>query len=228
MKIKLIKIVKRSSDINSYIFKNSKGILWKGGQYLVVSLKHENPDLKGKMRFITISSSPFEKHIMFTTRIFKKNPSSFKKALSNLKIGETIEVKGPDGDLTVENLKRKYIFIAGGMGITPFRSILSQLNFEKKSVDIHLMYVNRNKNFLFKSELDEILKNNKKFKIDYFITPFRFDSKIFKSLNLDFKNTFFYISGPEKMIEDIKEVIEKLGAKRENIKEDYFLGYKKI
>lgn len=228
MKLKLISVKKEAKDINSFIFESEMPISWKAGQYLIVSLNHNNSDLRGKMRFFTIASSPFEKNPTITTKIFKEKPSTFKNALGNLKIGDFLEAKGPDGDLTVEDKKRKYIFITGGMGITPFRSIISELNHKNLPINIHLVYINRNKDFLFKKEFDDIKDNHPEFKIDYFLSPFKVDKNYLLSLKPEFEKTFFYISGPETMIENIKKILEKLGTPRENIKEDYFLGYSKI
>lgn len=228
MKLTLTKKLKRVGNIKSFIFKPEEKFIWRAGQYLIAKIEHEKQDLRGKMRFITISSSPFEKNVMITTRIFGKTASSFKKSLDNLKIGEQIEVKGPDGDLSIDDFKKHYIFIAGGVGITPFRSILNQLAFDNKMPKITLLYANRNNKFLFKDELVEVAKKFKNFKIIYFISPNKITKQKLKKLNIDFKKDIFFISGPEKMIYKIKELLNSLGVKDENMKEDYFTGYKKI
>src|SRR4030042_4868313 len=102
MKLKLIKKIRRVGNIRSFIFKPEKKFVWKAGQYLIAKIEHKKQDLRGDMRFITMSSAPFEKNVMITTRIFGKKASSFKKTLNNLKIGDYIGAKGPDGDLFID------------------------------------------------------------------------------------------------------------------------------
>lgn len=227
MNLKLIKIKNESAGIITFVFDPDQKLIWKAGQYLIYSLPHKNEDLRGKMRFLTISSSPFEKHPAITTRI-SQNSSSFKQALNNLKIGEKIIAKGPDGDLVIDNPDKNYMFIAQGIGITPLRAIIRQLNFEQKPININLLYINKTDKIPFKNELEKIAKNHNEFKIHYFRGPDEINKTTFKKLTKDFKKTFFYISGSEIMIENIKKILEKLGTPRENIKEDYFLGYKNI
>jgi len=228
MKLTLIKKIKRVGNIKSFIFSPEKKFIWKAGQYLIAKIEHEKQDLRGKMRFITISSAPFEKNVMITTRIFGKKASSFKKTLDDLKIGDEIEIKGPDGDLYIQDFKKQYVFVAGGVGITPFWSILKQLNYEKKIPNIFLLYANKNNNILFKEEIEQISKKFNKLKIIYFISPNKITKESLKKLKLDFKKAIFFISGPEKMIYKIKILLNELGAKDENMKEDYFTGYSKI
>lgn len=217
-----------ASDVNSYIFENSENIHWKPGQYLIYSLSHKPQDLRGKMRFFTISSSPFENKIQITTRINKQKRSSFKNALDGLKIGETIEAKGPDGDFVLANLGKNYVFIAGGIGITPFRSIIAELDNKQKTVDITLIYANKNADIPFKSELDEIAAKRNEFKILYVISPKRINTSYLKKNIIDFKSPIFYISGPDPMVEEMADTLKNLKVPKEHIREDYFSGYREI
>lgn len=225
MVLKLIKKHKETDSVTSFIFEPEKKIKWAAGQYIVYRLPHENQDLRGKTRFFTISSSPFENYPTITTRIEEK-PSSFKNALNNLKIGTKIEAKEPDGDFVIKALSKHHIFIAGGIGITPFMSIIRQLDFDKKDVDITLLYANKNKEIVFKKELDAIAQKHKKLKLNYFISPARIDKKVLKEF-VNNKN-IFYVSGPDPMVEAMLKILDELGVKKENIKDDYFSGYKEI
>ena len=157
MKLTLIEKRKEAEDIVTFVFEPEKSIKWKAGQYLIYSLPHENPDIRGKMRFFTISSPPFEKNPSITTKIINK-ASSFKKALDNLSLGQTIEAKGPDGDFVIEDLNKKYVFIAKGVGISAFIPILKQLIYEKRKINALLLYINKTKDIAFKKDLEEIAK----------------------------------------------------------------------
>lgn len=223
MKLKLIEKHKETKDIITFIFEPEIPIKWVAGQYLIYSLPHNNQDIRGKMRFFTISSAPFEKNPAITTRISKNKGSSFKKALDNLKIGSIIEAKGPDGDFIIDNLKRKYVFLAGGVGITPFRSILNQLEFENENLEISLLYSNKNNEILFKKGLNNLKLKN--LKINYLVGK-RINTSDIKKIN-DFEKRIFYVSGPNTMVEETERLLVKLGIKKEDIKSDYFSGYNK-
>lgn len=225
MRLVLVDKKSEQKDISTFIFKPGEKINWIAGQYLIYSLPHPKQDLKGKQRFFTISSAPHQNFPSITTRI-ERNPSTFKKTLDSLRIGDVIFAKGPDGDFIIENLSRKYVFIAGGIGITPFISILRQLDFENKKFTATLLYSNKNKQVVFKKEFDKIAKKNLNFKINYIYSPERIDKNLLKKF-VD-KKTFFYVSGPDPMVDKLEKILRKLGVKDENIKLDYFSGYKKI
>lgn len=225
MKLKLVDKKPQTSEVESFIFEPETPISWNAGQFMVYRLDHENPDLRGKQRFFTISSAPFEKNIVITTHIEKKKSSSFKTALDNLKIGDFIEGKGPDGDFVIDDPNKNYVSIAGGIGITPFRSIILQLNHENKPLNIELLYANKTDDFAFRDELEEIADKYPSFKINYAISPQHIDQNLIKETVPDFQNKIFYISGPEKMVEDLTEIVKGIGIKEENIKQDFFPGY---
>ncbi len=228
MKLTLISKKKQTRNITSFIFKPARPFSWKAGQYLIAQVDHEKQDLRGKMRFFTISSAPFEKNLVITTKVLNKRASSFKSTLNNLNVGDYIEGKGPDGDVFIEDSTKNHIFIAGGLGITPFRSILKQLDFENVYPNITLLYANKNKSFLYLKDILESSKRNPNFNIKYFISPKKITKNSFLKTTKDFKNTYFFISGPEKMIDQIEDIVLKLGANPEKIKKDYYAGYLKI
>jgi ferredoxin-NADP reductase len=224
MKLTLIEKKEIADQIFSFIFKADIKLKWKAGQYLIYSLEHKNKDLRGKMRFFTISASPFENYPTITTKIAKTS-SSFKKTLSNLKIGDEILAKGPDGDFVIKNANKKYIFIAGGIGITPFISIIRQLNFGKNKINVTLLYCGKNDDLPFRNELEKISKNHKEFRIKYFINKRVDKNALQKFVNIQ---NIFYVSGPDPMVEAMQKLLIELGISKENIKEDYFSGYKNI
>ena len=224
MKLKLIDKRIETKNIKTFIFKPEGSITWTAGQYLIYSLPHENSDTRGKMRFFTISASPFEKNPSITTKIIDKS-SSFKKTLDSLDLGQTIETKGPDGDFVIENVRKKYVFIAGGIGITPFFSIIKQLNYEKKPINITLFYISNNK-FVFKDVFDKISKTHIEFKTHYLNE--RIDKKIIKEKINNLKEYIFYVSGPDPMVDDLEVLLKKLGVSKDKLKLDYFSGYKKV
>lgn len=223
MKLTLVKKQNEVGNVITFTFKPQDPINWQAGQYLIYNLEHENKDLRGKMRFFTISSSPYEKLPKITTRIEEK-PSSFKNALNNLNLEDNIDAKGPDGDFVIDDKNNSFVFIAGGIGITPFHSILKQLEHDKTDLDILLLYSNKNNDIVFKKELDNL--KLKKLKIKYFIGGKITDETI-KSIK-NFKQKFFYVSGPEPMVESLEKMLDNLGVAKKNQYYDYFSGYKNI
>ncbi len=228
MELTLIDKKQETLSTVSFFFKSPSPILWTPGQFLIYTLNHKNPDVRGKMRFFTISSAPFEDHIAITTKIDEKAPSSFKNALNKMKPGEKILAKGPDGNFILEDLFAEYVFIAGGIGITPFKSIILALANDKSPVKITLLYANKNKDVLFKNEFDEIAKSNPNFKINYFISQEHVNESSIKKLIPDIKKPLYYISGPNNMVEDLLDLLKGLGVEEKKIKLDYFHGYETI
>lgn len=225
MLLTLIEKRKETEDVTSFIFKPEIPFSWKPGQFLHYTLKHKNYDSRGPDRYFTIASAPFEKIVMITTR-FAKDGSSFKKALKDFNIGDTIEGVAPDGNFTLDNPNQESVFIAGGIGITPFRSILS--NFAHKNIPVHitLLYANRTPDFVFKKELEDIAKHNPNFKIHYFVDPKRIDENAIKKTVANLRKKIFYVSGPEPMAESIDELLKSLSVSKNQIKNDFFPGYK--
>lgn len=220
MKLKLIDKKRQAGDVISFIFDPQQKLIWIPGQFLIYSLPHKKEDVRGIQRFFTISSAPYEKLVMLSTKI-SKNSSTFKKSLNSIKIGDEISAKGPDGDFVIDNPKRNHIFIAGGIGITPFRSIILDLAHKNKPLNFTLIYSNKSAQFPFEEELNNAMK---KFP----------HSQILKKIGminindlskLD-KDSIFYVSGPDAMVDAMSKILlVDMAIDEENIVQDYFSGY---
>lgn len=225
MKLKLINRVKLISDVESFIFESESPISWQAGQFLHYTLHHEPTDERGSDRWFTISSAPFEGNPTITTR-FSEKSSSFKTALQNLKIGDELEAEGPEGDFTVEDPNQTMVFIAGGIGITPFHSILKQLDHDEKALNIQLIYGNKSEDHIpFKSELEDLKEKHSEFKINYVIDPKHIDQSTIQSLVFNLQLPIFYVSGPEPMVEALGETLKGMGIPESKIKQDFFPNY---
>lgn len=223
MKLTLIEKRKETKGIKTFIFKPETKLTWIAGQYLIYSLPHEQEDLRGRQRFFTISSAPFQKFPSITTRIEKK-PSTFKKMLDNMEIGDEINAKGPDGDFVLNKNAGLNIFIAGGVGITPFISMLREIDKKKSNKLIKLFYASKINDILFKNEIDEITKKNNNIEVVYFNGPERINKQSIKEF-ISLK-TYFFVSGPDPMVSDFENYLKEAGVREENLKLDYFSGYK--
>jgi ferredoxin-NADP reductase len=225
MKLKLTDKRQETADVTSFIFTPSEPIKWKAGQFFHYVLHHEPTDDRGSDRWFTNSAAPFENQIRITTRITSDKGSTFNKKLISLMEGKTIEISNVSGDFIVEDLNQEYVFIAGGIGITPFRSIMKQFNHEKIKIKATLIYSNRDQNVVYKDDLEEVAKNNPDFKINYVFSPEHIDEEKIKELVPELKKPIFYVSGPEQMVDALAELLKKMGVSEDHIKGDWFPGY---
>ncbi|HXB58865.1 MAG TPA: FAD-dependent oxidoreductase [Candidatus Acidoferrales bacterium] len=225
MKLNLTAIKSESPDVKSFIFKPSRPLSWKAGQYLHYLLHHEPTDDRGSDRWFTIASAPFERHVMITTRFAKHKGSTFKKTFKALKLGDSIEASDVDGDFIVEDRHKDYVFIAGGIGITPFRSIIKEMQHKRVPLRVTLIYASRNAHVIYQKELETAAKHNPHFSIHYVFSPQRIDRTTIQQLVPNLKKPLFYISGPEPMVESTGKILQKLGVPKTRIKQDWFPGY---
>jgi ferredoxin-NADP reductase len=225
MKLKLADRKAESPGVVSFIFKPEQPLVWKAGQFLHYVLNHASTDDRGSDRWFTIASAPYEKHVLLTTRFAAKESSTFKKTLKALKLGDTIEISDLDGDFTVDDPKQDYVFIAGGIGITPFRAILKQAAHDGHRLRVTLLYANRKEVAAYKKELEVLARRNRNLTICYLFHPRRIDKPAIKELIPDLKKPLFYVSGPEPMVESVGTMLQQLGVPKKHIKQDWFPGY---
>jgi ferredoxin-NADP reductase len=224
MKFTLTATKQEASDTFSFIFAPDQSLQWKAGQLLRYVLNHPDPDDRGVERYFSIASAPHEKHVMLTTRFASKS-SSFKKALKSLRPGDAIEAHDLEGDFVVVDPKKTFVFIAGGIGITPFRAILLDLEYNQQPLNVQLLYANRDNDFPYRKELEALKARHPKFRIDYVVSPNRIDEKSIPQLVPDIEKPILYVSGPEPMVESMDETLKKIGVPEERIKNDFFPGY---
>ena len=226
MKLKLLEKRQETQDVTSFIFEYPKETIYQAGQFFHYVLHHRPTDDRGSDRFFTNAAAPFEQQVRITTRETKNAGSSFKKKLFSLVEGKGIEVSNVSGDFVLGDLQKEYVFIAGGIGITPFRSMLVQLKHEKHMASITLLYANKDKeSVVYKEELENIAKEFSAFSIQYVFSPEHIDEQKIKKLIPDFSKKIFYISGPELMVDSLGETLKTMGLTDEQIKQDWFPGY---
>lgn len=233
----LLKYISRETtgkDIYNFNFSSNRKIEFYSGQFLEWTLPHKNPDFRGNRRYFTIASSPTENEIKLGVRIDSETSSSFKKKLLNLEKGETLSVGGLAGEFILpKDQNQKLVFIAGGIGITPFRSMIKYLIDKNEKRNIVLIYqANNEDSFAYKNLFDDFAEKIG-LKIIYMVgnpSPNwqgrvgRLDENTIKEILPDFEERLFYISGANAMVESYKKMVKKLGVKQKMIKTDYFAG----
>ena len=136
--LKLKDRIKVSENTYDFIFESAKKLNFRPGQYLEWTLGHDKTDSRGNRRYFTIASSPTEQDIRMGIRFYPEG-SSFKKELISLKRGDIVVASQLAGEFVLpKNKKKKLVFIAGGIGITPFRSMIKYLIDKKEKRDIVL------------------------------------------------------------------------------------------
>jgi len=225
MKLNLVERRTEVPGVESFIFEPREPLNWKAGQYLHYVLHHEPTDDRGSDRWFTVASAPFEKCVQITTRIAPEKGSSFKAKLLSLMIGKSIEISVVEGDFVVDDFAQEYVFIAGGIGITPFHSILKEADHAGEKLHVTLLYANRDERIVFKEELEGFSKNNPNLSIHYILAPERVDEFVIRKFVPDLLKPMFYISGPEPMVHALAGTVKAIGVQKENIKLDDFPGY---
>ncbi len=223
--LKFVRKIQNAQNVYSFIFNASDDFKWTAGQFIQITFPHDNPDSRGIKRFFSISSAPFEKNVMVTTRFESQNGSSFKKAFFDIIPGTFVESTVPKGNLIIEKQDKKIILIAGGIGITPIRSLIFDLDHKNKLKNIDLLYSNRDNDIPFKEELENKKHNNPLFNIYYFISPVLISEETLNKTYDIFPDCYAYLSGPPIMIKSIADLLYTKGIAADNIRTDYFPGY---
>ncbi len=241
--LKLKEKTKIAEDTYDFAFKEdtqNTNYKFTPGQYLEWTLAHKNSDTRGNRRYFTIASSPEEKEVRIGVKFYPES-STFKKALLSMQKDEVIVASQLAGDFTLpKDTNQKLCFIAGGIGITPFESIVNDL-LEKKETkqkrNIVMFYSNRTiKDIAYANTFERArkelnmntiysLSDEKSIPKDWagdrgFITMETIKSKL-----QDYKDRMFYISGPHSMVEAFEQTLKELGIPKSHIKIDYFPGF---
>lgn len=226
--LKLVEKKELFEDVITFVFETDPPLEWQPGQYMHYYFEHPDTDERGIERWFTISSAPYEKHITITTRFNDQKSSSFKKALKQMQPGATIQAEGPGGKFVISDTPKKPILVAGGIGITPYRSMLLQMDHDGQDINAELLYANRDENFVFGDELEALAAKHPNFKIHKFVGDRHIEEADLKPY-ADNSDTIIYVSGPEPMVEAFEETLkEKLKVAEDRVKLDFFPGYEPI
>jgi ferredoxin-NADP reductase/Na+-translocating ferredoxin:NAD+ oxidoreductase RnfD subunit len=220
--VKFVRRIKEAEGIYSYIFTRPPGFKFRAGQYMEWTLSHNRSDSRGNRRYLTIASSPTEQGLMFTIKQPPK-ASAFKQMLSELKPGEKILASRLSGDFALpRDPNQKVALLAGGVGITPFRSMIKYTLDSKQPRDISLIYSAGSPNeFAYRQLIDQAADLGVKVSL----ATGRLDAARIKKALPDFKDRRFYISGPYGFVGAMQTELINAGAAPTQIVTDYFPGY---
>ncbi len=225
-----------SPDTFEFAFNKISNIKYAAGQYMEWTLPHKNIDSRGNRRYFSISSSPTESELMVTVKFY--NPSSsYKREMIGLNEGRKIIAASLAGDFVMpDNMSTPMVFIAGGVGIAPFRSMVQYIIDKKLSTNIVLFYTNRTPQDILYADIFERAKQNG-VKTVYILTdaksaPADWQGKVgyiseqmIKQEVPDYVGRIHYLSGPQMMVERFQDLLKSMGVPRNLIKTDFFPGY---
>lgn len=205
------------------------------GQYFFVTLPDVgHQDEKGLRRHISVVTSPNDKGVLgFATRM---RDSAFKRSLRELPVGTEVDVEPPKGKFVLpEETSRPFVFVAGGIGITVFRSMLRYIREERLPYRVTLIYSNRDReSTAFLNELRELEQELPDLRLVLTMTQDpawegetrKIDAQFFKDyLDEELNEYTFLIAGPPGMTEGAQHALEEAGVKEENVTAGGYSGY---
>ncbi len=219
------------------MFTKPDGYGYEPGQYVEMILEHDNVDDRGTTRWFTLSSSPTEAELTITIRRMEKH-SSYKQALFDLGAGDAVQIKPAAGEFILPpDNSRVLVWIAGGIGVTPFRSQLKFLLDNEESLrDITLIYSNRTyEDICFAEIWQEAQDKFANFKLVETLVeswPASWsgekglidEAMILRAVG-SVQGKDFYMSGPAPMIDGFKPKLLAMGIDEHSIHQDWFPNY---
>jgi len=235
--LRLQEKIQIAPSINDYIFKPAVALKYSAGQYLEWTFPHPKTDSRGNRRYFTLASSPTEDTLRVGVK-FYENGSSYKRNLQSMDASMPLVAAQVAGDFVLpQDKNKKLVFVAGGIGITPFRSMLKFLLDTKEKRDVFMLFSNKyHEDIVYKDVLDEAEKKLG-IKTVYTLTDLekipqgwqgekgRISSEIIKKHIPDWKERIFYLSGPHLMVIGFEKTLHEMGVTRSNIKKDFFPGF---
>jgi ferredoxin-NADP reductase len=208
--------------VYTFLFEKPEELYWSAGQHGLFTITHKK--IKDSTRPFSVASSSGEDHLKITT-VIQEQPSEFKKALLELEEGMTITMSGPVGSFYLKD-GRHSLLIACGIGITPFRAILKQLEAEgsKGTKQVKLLYLDSVEFPVYKSELDK-LGNRDLIDIAYFKSARELYQEIDQYASSHGNSAEYYVAGSKSAVDGVIDHLKDKKIAKRNIKKDAFTGY---
>ena len=218
-------------------FAKPADLTYVAGQNVSLTLPDSSEtDSKGRSRTLTLASAPGEAELVVATRI---SSSAFKRALNTLPMGGVVRLAGPNGEMTLHaDTSRPAVFLAGGIGITPFLAMAHDAADRKLPHRITLFCSNRRpEDAAFLDELKQLENANPNFRLVATITEPRdpaqpwseetghINGEMLRRSPPDTRAPIYYFAGPPAMINALREMLEKMGVAEQDMRSEEFFGY---
>lgn len=235
-KIKLKSKNEVANETMEFHFEKPKDFTFKAGQFGDYTLVNPpETDAEGNVRGFSLSNAPYEEEIMFTTRM---RDTAFKRDMKKMDIGTEVSFDAPYGSFTLQNnTKIPAVFLSGGIGITPVRSIILQATHDNAANKIFLFYANKTPaDAAYLEELTEIQKQNSNYKFIPSMTDVAnsndwqgetgfFTKEMLQKYIDDITLPIYYIASPKNMVTSIRKTLKESGIDEDNIRTEEFTGY---
>jgi ferredoxin-NADP reductase/Na+-translocating ferredoxin:NAD+ oxidoreductase RnfD subunit len=234
--LRLKEKIQIAPDMFDFIFVPNRRLAFAPGQYMEWTLGHHDPDSRGNRRYFTLASSPTEDALRVGVKFYPES-SSFKQSMLEMERRREIVASQLAGDFTLpDDPRQKIAMIAGGIGITPFRSMIKFLLDTRQRRPITVFYVNRYANEIVYRDVLDRAAVELGIKTVYTLTDAsgapakwwgrlgRVTPQMIKAEAPDYLERVFYISGPDAMVEDTRRMLRKMHVPTDHIKTDYFSG----
>jgi len=234
--LKLKERVRLSPDIYEFIFTPAQKLKFAPGQYMEWTLGHHDPDARGNRRYFTLASSPTEQNLRLGVKFYKAS-SSFKKAMFALDRSSEIVASQITGDFTLPlDPNQKCVFLAGGIGVTPFRSMIKYLLDTRQRRPITLIYAAKTTDDIVYKDLFDQAEKELGIKVIYTLTDTskvpaswkgnvgRITREMIAKQIPGNRSAHYYLSGSRDMVDTFKDTLRELQIPNSHIITDYFAG----
>ena len=229
--------VQVAPGIYDFIFATNRKLAFAPGQYMEWTLSHDNPDSRGNRRYFTLASSPTENDLIVGIK-FYQNSSSYKRSMLAMRRNSEIVAAQLAGDFVLpRDPNQRLVFIAGGIGITPFRSMIKYLVDTGQKRPITLFYANRTEGEIVYKDVFDMAQRKLGLKTIYTLTDTRkvptgwkgkvgyITPEMITAEVPFYRNCFYYLSGPNSMVTSFQDTLTRLHVKSDHIKTDFFPGF---
>lgn len=235
LNIKLTKKEEIANGTMAFHFAKPDGFEFRAGQFGDIRLlSPPETDEEGDIRGFSFANAPYESEIIVATRM---RDTAFKRVMKDLPVGSGVELDGPYGDFTLHKTESTpAVFIIGGIGVTPVRSMVAQATHEKTSHQITLLHSSRTPADLpYMKDFEGFANENNNFTYvpvasdespdDWQGETGRIDGELIRKHIDDLTKPIYYLSGPEGMVRSMRQLLIDIGANEDNIKTEEFSGY---
>jgi ferredoxin-NADP reductase len=223
-------VIPRTPDTTSFRFPRPNGFEFKPGQYMTVTIKSGDIEL---MHPFSISSSPTDQDFIEFTK--KLTTSEYSTRLREMNYGDWAQIDGPYGKFTCECEYEKILLLAGGIGITPFFSIMKYCTDNKKTTNIVLVYGSRSEQEIaFRQQIDEMQASNSNLRVIYILNQASSSWKgrvgfvtteLIQQEVSDYRDRVFYACGPPVMVSAMQKLVNALGLPENQLKLEALVGH---
>jgi ferredoxin-NADP reductase len=221
----------------AFYFERPHGFEFRAGQAMDLTLVNPpESDEEGSTRTFSIASAPFEPELMIATRL---RDTAFKRSLAHAPQDLRVRIEGPSGSLTLHHdAKKPAVFLAGGIGITPFLSIVLQARHDKLSHELYLFYSNRRpEDAPFLDELRATAAAHPKLHFVPTMTEMErsqrpwtgergvIDEEMVRHHLPELAGPIYYLAGPSGMVAAMRQLLVTAGVNEDDLRTEEFLGY---